>query len=235
MVDERCQIIHGDNLTILRDIPTASVDIVYLDPPFFTQRVHTGRSGSFDDPWPSLAVYVGSIEQRAVELRRALRVSGLLYLHCDPTASHYLKIMLDGVFGPTQYVGSIVWKRTSAHSATSRKFACVHDTILVYGKARARRYGRRAGLIGDDVWTDIGLGSSAKERVGYPTQKPAALLDRIIAASCPPDGLVLDPYCGSGTTLVAALRLGRRAAGIDASADAVALAIERTRDVQAVL
>ncbi len=276
-----------------------------------------------------LSAYLVMMTARLVELHRVLKPAGSLYLHCDPTASHYLKVILDQIFGPENFRSEIVWKRTSAHSFAKR-WGPVHDTILFYTKGKAytwnpvcvayeEKYVRReyrfqdekgryaladltgagdregdsgkpwrnisppkgrhwalprreklppwvtapenwetmtaqekldfleaAGLIcwprkgnmpylkryletrggtpAQDVILDIPpLSASSKERLGYPTQKPVALLERIVQASSNPGDVVLDPFCGSGTTLVAAQRLGRAWIGIDSSPLAVDL------------
>jgi DNA modification methylase len=246
-----------------------------------------------------MLAYLTMMAPRLVELRRVLKPTGSIYLHCDPTASHYLKLLMDAVFGTDAFVNEVMWKRTSAHNRTVR-YGPVHDSILFYCKGQpwywkqqfvpydasyidnfyrhiepvtGRRYrlsdvtsnrpggsylwkgkkppGRRywgygeskmqefeaasrliyskngipsykryldemPGEILQDVWTDIApIGAQAAERVGYPTQKPLALLERIIEASCPPDGVVLDPFCGCGTAVDAAQKLGRRWVGID--------------------
>ena len=124
----------GDNLTIMRDLPDASVDLICTDPPF-----NTGKDwGAFTDKWEGgLKGYLKFMEARVVEMRRVLKSTGSLYLHCDPTASHYLKVMLDGVFGIKQFRNEIVWERSSGsgHSTQKHKFRNHHDIILFYAKA----------------------------------------------------------------------------------------------------
>ena len=129
----------GDNLAILRSLPDASVDLICTDPPF-----NTGRDwGAFDDRWEGgLKEYLKFMEARVVECRRVLKDTGSLYLHCDPTASHYLKVMLDGVFGIKQFRNEIVWQRTSSNNS-GEHFGRVHDIILSYSKSDNR------------VWHDI--------------------------------------------------------------------------------
>lgn len=250
-----------------------------------------------------------------LEMHRILKRTGTLYLHCDPTASHYLKVMADEIFGRERFLSEVIWKRTGAHSS-ARRPAPLHDVILVYSKsdtytwnviyaerdpeyvrthyslvdADGRRYqavtlhatGTRQGSSGQpwrgidiaakgghwkytieglerldaegriywppkgemprlkqylddgkgtplqDVWTDIApVNSMAKERLGYPTQKPAALLERILSISSEKGDVVLDPFCGCGTTLVAAQKLGRAWVGIDISPTAVNIMKER--------
>lgn len=344
------QLYYGDNLDVLRrHIADSSVDLVYLDPPFNSNRSYNvlfqSRSGdaaqaqieAFDDTWtwsqeteeefdnllqgevpPRVAdtiqgvrrllgdndvlAYLVMMTPRLVELHRVLKTSGSLVLHCDPTVSHYLKVILDQVFNPRNFRNEIIWKRTAAKGDARRKFGAIHDVLLCYGKTeasffeparrppdeeyRARfrhddsdsrgpyqsapldspnprpnltyeykghqppakgwrvsrevmeeldREGRLifpskpGGRIREknylneqewpnigDVWNDIApLQATSAERLGYPTQKPLALLERLTASLCPEGGVVLDPFCGCGTTVAAAQALGRRWIGID--------------------
>ena len=249
-------------------------------------------------------------------MRRVLSPKGSIYLHCDDTASHYLKLAMDAIFGQQNYRSEIVWKRTSAHSDTKqgrKQPGRIHDVLLFYTKGdswtwhpvytdydktyveqfykfiepetgRRYRLGDLTGPYGaakgnpyyevmgvsrywrysqermqalidegrivqtqpgtvpqykryldempgvplQDVWTDIGpIPSQGRERLGYPTQKPIALLERIIAASCPEGGLILDPFCGCGTAVHAAEKMGKNWVGIDVSAFAVGLVRNR--------
>jgi DNA modification methylase len=260
-----------------------------------------------------LMAYLAMMAVRLVELHRVLKDTGSLYLHCDPTASHYLKLVLDAVFGPENYVNEIVWKRTSAHNDASR-FGRIHDVIFYYRKAtgatfnvlktdldksyvdkvysrtdengrryrldnimapggrgpvyewggvtKAWRYTREnmerlyaegrikmypdgkaminayvryldesQGRPVQDWWDDIGvIAAPAKERLGYPTQKPRALLERIIAASSNPGDIVLDPFCGCGTAVDAAQKLSRKWIGIDVTHIAVGMIESRMRE-----
>lgn len=359
------QLYYGDNLDVLRRyIPDASVDLVYLDPPFNSNAnynvLFAAKNGTqaaaqiqaFEDTWrwdeaaarqfqetveaggsvadvllgferivpaSDMLAYLAMMAPRLVELHRVLKPTGSLYLHCDPTASHYLKLLLDGVFGPQNFRSEIIWKRSSAHSdgKQGRKVhGHVHDVILFYTKeagwtwnpvhvdyadayvaskyrhrepgtgrlyrldnltgpggaakgnpsyevmgiTRHWRYSKarmealiaegrivqtRAGTVPqykryldempgrglDDVWTDVPpVNSQAQERLGYPTQKPEALLERIIAASSNEGDVVLDPFCGCGTTVAAAQKLGRHWIGIDITHLAVGLMKARLRD-----
>ena len=260
-------------------------------------------------PESDMLAYLAMMAPRLVELRRVLKPTGSLYLHCDPTASHYLKILLDAIFGPTNFRNEITWKRTNARS-TDQRWPRIHDVLLFCSKGPSfffrptvvpadptkmphtlitgpdgqkyqtfeltgagatkegesgkpwrefdpSAFGRhwaashstldeldagglihwpKAGSRGGfprrraeepfdelsrtitvgDVWTDIDrINQAAKERLGYPTQKPEALLERVIQASSNQGGLVLDPFCGCGTTVAVAQRLGRRWIGID--------------------
>jgi len=235
--------------------------------------------------------YLCMMAPRLAELERVTRPGGSVYLHCDPRTSHYLKVLMDAVFGPRCFVNEIVWhyrRWTNAHKALQR----MHDVILFYRregpfsfsppqvepaptqaeaikrgwnvnkvkngdsrllqlliydreKAQAAverglldpaKYGRvvyrdRPRSAASDTWTDIPcLHSQAKERTGYPTQKPQALLDRIIRASSREGDTVLDPFCGSGTTLAAAEAAGRRWIGIEKSPEAVEITRQRLDD-----
>jgi DNA modification methylase len=359
----------GDNLDVLANyVADESVDLVYLDPPFNSQRSynaifkhHDGTPAAaqikaFDDTWrwnleseitfrrivemggpvsrvlrafrdtldtSDMLAYLTMMAPRLLELHRVLKDTGSLYLHCDPTASHYLKVLLDAIFLPTNFRSEVIWKRTHAHSGGNR-FGPVHDVVLLYAKSPGsvctparvpysqeyvdskfknadpdgRRYrstiltgsGTRNGdsgkpwrgidpnkthrhwavpgylrpLLGSpttiqdaldrlddmgrilwpkkpggspslkqyiddmggvetqDVWDDIPpINSQAKERLGYPTQKPIALLERIIESSSNPGDVVLDPFCGCGTAIDAAQRLGRRWVGIDVTTVAI--------------
>ncbi len=342
---------YGDNLPILREyIPTESVDLVYLDPPFNSNRSYNvlfrDESGqqsesqlvAFDDTWhwgesaqetyqalvtqatPNVGKMIAALREfiganqmmaylvmmaaRLVELHRVLKQTGSLYLHCDPTASHYLKIVMDTIFGPENFVNEIVWKRADAKGDVgqgAKHFGRVNDVILYYAKndgtqtfnqqyipfaqeyidewyrhtdpdgrrykldnmlgpggaakgnpfyevmgvARHWRYSkdRMQQLIAEgrvvqtkpgavpmykryldeskgtpltSNWGDIRpIHGWSHEKLGYPTQKPLALLERIIQASSNPGDIVLDPFCGCGTAVAAAQKLERRWIGID--------------------
>jgi site-specific DNA-methyltransferase (adenine-specific) len=359
---------YGDNLPILREyIADESIDLVYLDPPFNSNRSYNvlfkdegGRESesqitAFDDTWHwnraaeetyyqlvnqaplrvasmidalhgvigtnQVMAYLVMMAARLVELHRVLKPTGSLYLHCDPTASHYLKVILDTVFGPENFRNEVIWMRTTSKSLMTRRLPNNHDILLNYQKSEeatwrneaafapydlanldektARKYTHRdkdgrlyqldnltnpnpdrpnltyeflgitkvwrwtkermqaayeAGLVIQprpgavprlkryldeqrgkplgDVWTDIPpINSQAAERLGYPTQKPLALLERIVQASSNPGDLVLDPFCGCGTTIAAAQKLGRRWVGIDVTYLAIALQKYRLQDM----
>jgi site-specific DNA-methyltransferase (adenine-specific) len=366
---------YGDNLGILREfIPEASVDLVYLDPPFNSNRdynlIFKDASGAksdasilaFEDTWhwgpdasakydyltnsarhegrvpeavsqviaalrtgikgSDMLAYLVEMAVRLVELRRVLKPTGSLYLHCDPTASHYLKVILDAIFGPENFFAEIVWKRWSAHG-DAKRYGAVHDVILYFGKTPSAIFNKQfvqydaeylrdrfrfrdpdgrawseqnlsspnprpnltypytasngvtylphrngwkvstermrqldaegrlhfpakadgrlrlkvyldeqPGAAVQDIWTDIyGVAGTAPERLGYPTQKPLALLERIIASSSNPGDLVLDPFCGCGTALVAAQKLDRKWVGIDITYLAIAVMKARLHDM----
>jgi site-specific DNA-methyltransferase (adenine-specific) len=359
----RNTLFYGDNLDILRDhFPDECVDLVYLDPPFNSNRSYNvlfkDESGleseaqitAFEDTWhwgrtaeatfhglvtqapERVSTAIGALRQligtnqmmaylvmmaaRLVELHRVLKPTGSLYLHCDPTASHYLKIILDTIFGAEHFLNEIAWQRTSAKGLAFTRFANNHDVILAYTKTNnwtwnsqyaeynpdyieqfykyveeetARRYaldnlvnpnkdrpnltyeflgvtrvwrwtkermqrayeeGRivqskpgsvprykryldeQEGIPVSDIWTDVSpMAAQAAERLGYPTQKPLALLERIVSASSNPGDVVLDPFCGCGTAIAAAHRLGRRWLGIDITHLSVALMKYRLADM----
>ena len=365
---------YGDNLPILRQFfPAESVDLVYLDPPFNSNRSYSaifadesGRKSdaqihAFEDSWhwgptaeghlaylknsalhggavpvgvsqlmaalefgigktPMLA-YLVEMAVRLIELHRVLKPTGALYLHCDPTASHYLKIVLDAVFGPDMFRNEVVWKRSDAHNDAAqgmKRLGRIHDVLLFYVKSDSYTFntvrtplpketadkwyvhtdpdGRRwnydnltaskpggdtsyefngvrppkgrywaysrakmdallaegrivfkgsgmpylkryldesKGVPLQDLWADISMlraWGGGGERLGYPTQKPVALLERIIEASSNPGDIVLDPFCGCGTALVAAQKLDRRWIGIDITYLAVAVMRRRLMD-----
>lgn len=263
----------GDNLQRLAQLPAESVDLIYLDPPFFSNRHYEVIWGdeaevrSFEDRWQGgINVYIEWMRERAIELWRVLKPTGSLYLHCDWHASHYLKTMLDDIFGSNRFLNEIIWCY-NVGGKSKKYWARKHDSILYYSKTKdwffdgvsvgvkretgthssggrmgtdeeGRRYQdklvKSSGKyyryylddpkIPEDWWTDINsLQSGVKERLGYPTQKPEALLERIIRASSREGDIVLDPFCGCGTTLVVAQRFNRRWIGIDISPTAVEL------------
>jgi DNA modification methylase len=362
------QLYFGDNLEILRSgrIPVASVDLIYLDPPFNSNATYNvlfaEKSGeksaaqitAFEDTWHwgteaaaayddvmkhgprkladllqalkaflgqnDMMAYLTMMAVRLVELHRVLKPTGSLYLHCDPTASHYIKMLLDAIFGFQNFKTEIIWKRSTAHSDTKqgrKQHGRIHDIILYYAKSNQWKWnpvytpydqeyigtfyrfveegtGRRYRL-GDltaakpggdtsyawkgvkpyegrywayskakmeqfekegrlvytktgmpcykryldempgvplqDIWADLNpIGPGAKERLGYPTQKPEALLERIIQASSNEGDIVLDPFCGCGTTVTVAERLKRRWIGIDITHLAITLIKKRLHD-----
>lgn len=179
----------------------------------------------------SLMAYLVMMAPRLVELHRVLRPHGTLYLHCDDSASHALRQVLDRIFGPGKALGVITWKRTSSHNDASRGYGRVADTILCYARGERPRWNPSDNMT--DLWDDIPpLKGFSKERTGYPTQKPLALLRRVITVSSDPGDVVLDPFCGAGTTLVAAEELGRRWVGIDMGAEALACTRSRLETVR---
>lgn len=315
-----------DNLRVLRGINSECVDLIYLDPPFNTQRLYNAPLGSsaagakFDDTWTldgvksewaelqeaadpamhhtvvgaglsageSMQAYLCFMALRLQECHRILKPTGSIYLHCDPTASHYVKQLLDCIFGQTHFQNEVVWCYRGM-PAKARKWQAKHDVILFYMKspkatfhvlrgeptagtrrthASAMRRGYNTNLkkkmvtvfdrakyeqaVADgtipaglnesefsggrppmrDWWEDIKIlgGPKNKERTGWPTQKPLALLERIIKASSNPGDVVLDPFCGCATAMVAAERLERHWAGIDIDETAVGITLKRLQD-----
>ena len=232
-----CTILEGDCLEEMRGLETGSFDLVYLDPPYCTGKVHRGAESSFDDRWDTLDAYLEFMTARLTEIHRLLGDKGSILLHCDWRTSHRLRVILDEIFGPERFVNHLIWQYGLGGSSP-RTFARKHDDILFYARGpewwfEAPRVpatsNRMAGMTkkATDVLDVPALNNMAKERNGWPTQKPLALLEMLIKACCPPSGRVLDPFCGSGTTLIAALNTGRNAMGIDRNPDAVRLSRER--------
>ncbi len=358
------KLIFGDNINVLRNrdrLPSDSVDLIYLDPPFNSKRDYNTffkeRDGSrsaamikaFKDTWTwnvesaasfedvvqngpaevsqamialaklmpnsDMLAYLSMMAPRLVELKRVLKPNGTLYLHCDPTASHYLKVLLDSLFGPTRFLNEITWKRTTSHGNVKRNYGKVADILLVYtkgdrytwnqqytdftekyikkkfiykdsdgriwqsvtlrnpgprpnlrfpyqasngvtyqphpngwscdlerltqydrenrlhfpskpnGKLRLKMYlDESKGIRIQNLWLDIpAINSQAAEQLGYPTQKPLALLERIIKTSSNAGDTILDPFCGCGTAIAAAHGLNRNWIGIDITHLAVSL------------
>jgi DNA modification methylase len=210
----------------------------------------------------AMMAYITYMTQRVIELHRILKSTGSFYLHCDPTASHYLKILLDEVFGSKNFRNEIIWSYQRWTGATE-KFQSMHDVILFYRKsesvtfnplyegysAKSMHKGKRFSTTEQgkvvkqdytedttrqklmrDVWDISILNSQSKERTGYPTQKPLALMHRIIKASSNQGDIVLDPFCGCATTCVAAQQLGRKWIGIDIEKQAAGVLVERLGD-----
>jgi len=272
-----------DNLHRLPRLPDRCADLIYIDPPFNSNRRHEGSRGpgrgkpAFVDRYGSTTAYIDFLRPRCAELHRVLKTTGSFYCHCDWHASHYVKVMLDAIFGERSFINEIVWVYESGGRAT-RHFHRKHDILLLYSPAAAsKRYTfngrtiavprnrcetcgtllqkwnhlkahveddgrvyrtiRSAGHIyryyddepvtPSDVWHISHLQQKDPQRLGYPTQKPLALLERIVLASSSPGDVVLDAFCGCGTTLAAAQKLGRRWIGIDISPTARRIATRR--------
>ncbi|MBI4186893.1 MAG: restriction endonuclease [Chloroflexi bacterium] len=206
----------------------------------------------------SMAAYLSMMAVRLVELHRVLKPSGSLYLHCDPTASHYLKLVIDQIFGAKNFRNEIVWCYR-AGGVPRKGYPSKHDTLFFYTKGRDFTFNheyvpytegtlkrgltkvkgkyfdkglRPEGTPIQDWWSDIQkvLSPTAKEMLGYPTQKPVALLERIIKLSSNEGDIVLDPFCGCGTTIDAAQKLNRRWLGIDVTWLAIDLVEKRLKD-----
>ena len=264
------QIHCGDNLDIMHSMPDESVDLIYLDPPFFSGRNYEviwgdeAEKRSFDDRWDGgIMVYINWMKERLTEMHRILKPTGSIYLHVDHHAVHYLKVEMDNIFGMKNFRNEIIWHYPSM-SNTKKDFPRKHDNILRYTKSNEWTFnpdsirieysestkGRLSkdgtlkdgyfsgqdkekvrtlnlkGKIPDTVFNIPHL-SSQKERLGYPTQKPEALLERIIKASSNENDVVFDPFCGCGTTIAVARKFGRQYIGIDISPIACKLISER--------
>ncbi|WP_025771360.1 DNA-methyltransferase [Thioalkalivibrio sp. HK1] len=285
-----------DNLLVLQGIDSECIDLIYLDPPFNSNKDYAARIDSkadgaeFSDRWTPKAVakeridlieakhpmlyrairaaqrdsdtaYLFYMALRLLEMHRILKPTGSIWLHCDPTMSHYLKIVMDAIFEKERFRNEVVWCYTGPGSPGGRQFNRKHDCLLWYSKGdrwtfnkdavripykdgkphvggwnmnaeEAKRYGDR-GKIPETWWADIAVAiRSSKENVGYPTQKPLALLHRIIGASSNENDMVLDPFCGSATACVAADIQNRRWAGIDISPKSWEMVDERLRGRQ---
>ncbi len=261
----------GDCLDFLRTLPDAHIDLIYVDPPYFTNRryekhknlkvnnlrqsigVSTAPVYSFDDRWAGgHKDYLGFLEPRLREMHRVLKPGGVFLLHLDWHIVHYAKVLCDQIFGADSFQNELIWYYQTGGASRGR-FSRKHDTILFYSRGKTHYFDGRAIAIPrtekslrrarsgrgariatddmlknpDDVLTVPALNAMSRERTGYPTQKPSALLEQLIVALCPPGGTVADFFCGSGTTLVAAGRLGRVAIGCDISPQAIRLAAAR--------
>ncbi len=300
---------YGDNLNILREyIPDESIDLIYLDPPFNSNRNYNilfkdesgddseAQLAAFEDTWhwdrsaeetfrelvnessPKIAIMIGAMRElvganqvmaylvmmtiRLIELYRVLKSHGSLYLHCDPTMSHYLKMILDMIFGGTNFRSEIIWSYRRWPSKT-RNYQHMHDVLFYYAKQEQPTFnllyepategflkrfkGKKnrlepgetkkhateedtPGMPLRDVWDISIIAGSSAERLGYPTQKPVALLERIIQVSSHEGDIILDPFCGCGTAVHAAQKLQRKWIGIDITHLAIALQKYRLKD-----
>ena len=239
------ELLLGDCLDAMHALPGASVDLAYADPPFFSGRPYATRAGehAYADVWSGLDAYLDWLRERLLELARLLTAGGSLFLHCDWHAGHYIKVELDRIFGyggqadGPGFKNEIVWSYGLGGSS-ARYLPRKHDTILWYTKgaghrfqpplvpARSRRLRGRLKKL-SDVWEIPALNNMAAERTGYPTQKPEALVERIVRLGSRPGDVLLDPFCGSGTLPAVAQRLGRRFVACDISPRAVAVTAAR--------
>lgn len=263
---------NDDCVNVLRKMDECCIDMIYLDPPFFTQKKQklsnaSGGRYEFSDNWESRESYLEYMRIRLLEMKRVLKETGNLFLHCDTYASHYLKVLLDEIFNEKNFRSEIIWAYRR-WSNSQKGLIPNHQTILFYSKSdkfnfntlycdysattnidqilqeRVRNeFGKvvykrdksgniinskeKKGVPMSDVWDIPFLNPKAKERTGYPTQKPIELLERIIKIGSNENDLILDPFCGSGTTLVSAKLLNRRYIGIDISSKAIALTKQR--------
>ncbi|HEX6241909.1 MAG TPA: site-specific DNA-methyltransferase [Polyangiales bacterium] len=274
--EERGLCLCADNLEVLRQLASDSVDLVYIDPPFNTGRAQTrdvlrtqrdpdgdrvGFQGeryrterlsrvSFADRFDD---YLAFLEPRIVEARRVLKPSGSLYFHVDYREVHYCKVMIDGVFGRSSFLNEIIWAYDYG-ARTKKRWPAKHDNILVYVKDEEQYHFdsdavdripyMAPGLVGPekaargklptDTWWHTIVSPTGKEKLGYPTQKPIGIVERIVRASCPEGGLVLDFFAGSGTAGAAALKAGRRFLMVDVHEAAFAVMQRRFAGVQGV-
>jgi len=261
------KLICGDNLEELAKLPKESVDLIYIDPPFFTHKQYEvvwgdeAETRSFEDRWEGgIEHYVGWMKERVQLMWEVLKSTGSFYLHCDWHANAHLRIMLDNIFGEINFRNEIIWCYRGA-GYPKNDFGRRHDTIFRYSKtddyifnlddvreeyaeATKERFSHYIGNVRkgkdfgtqklhpkgkqpDDWWQIQPIAPSAKERLGYPTQKPEPLLMKIIKASSKIDDVVLDAFCGCGTTLIAAQKLKRQWIGIDISPTAIKVIEER--------
>ena len=266
------QILHGDCLNVLKDFPANYVDLVYLDPPFFSQSDHALKSRnftafSFKDTWLSLDAYITYLGARLEEIYRVMKHDCAIFLHCDRNASHRIRMLLDQIFGYDRFVSEIIWTYRRWSTAKNSLLGS-HQTIFMYSKTENYKFnlmfqeysettnldqilqrrernqhgkavyakdsegnivlhGPKKGVPLSDTWNIPYLNPKARERCGYPTQKPLLLLERIVMLASNKGDLILDPFCGSGTTLVAAKLLNRNYLGIDSSVEAVELSRKR--------
>ncbi|HEY6570688.1 MAG TPA: site-specific DNA-methyltransferase [Candidatus Limnocylindrales bacterium] len=275
MVDDilegnRGRVVLADNLVTLAALPDDSIDLSYNDPPFNTGKRQslrrlrtirdevdgdrTGWAGrryrtetigvqGYDDIHED---YLGFLEPRLAEIRRVLKPTGSLYLHLDAREVHYVKVMLDGIFGRECFLNEVIWAYDYG-ARTSRRWPPKHDTILVYVKDPARyafdadavdRIAYMApdlvgpekaarGKLPTDTWWHTIVPTGGRERTGYPSQKPVGIVRRMIQASCPPNGIVADFFAGSGSAGAAAYELGRRFLMVDDNPAACAIMRDR--------
>jgi len=265
------KLIKGDCLVELKEIKNDSVDLIYLDPPFYTQKKQKlskkGNTFEFEDSWDSLEDYLDFMRDRLSECHRVLKKTGNIFLHCDRTACHYLKMIMDEIFGENNFQSEIIWTYRRWSNA-KKGLLNTHQNIYFYSKTKNFKFNvlytdyslttnidqnlqnrvknkdgltvyqkdnegkvinnlKKRGVPLSDVWDIPYLNPKAKERNGYPTQKPILLLEKIIQIASDEGDLILDPFCGSGTTLAAADLLKRQYIGIDISEEAINLCKDR--------
>lgn len=251
------QLFCSDNLMVLQQLPPESIDIVYLDPPFFTNRTHTTAQHHFSDEWQNLSTYIHWLYERVAAIHKLMKPTATIYLHCDWHADAYIRVeILDKIFGYPNYLNQIVWHYVMGSSA-QRNWGRKYDTIYWYAKnhnkyhfdlaaiktpynpetiARSQRGEARYktqlteqdGKNPGNVWIDIHpVQGNSRESWHYPTQKPEKLLQRLLLAASREGDVLLDPFVGSGTSLVVAQQLNRQWIGIDESQEAIALCKKR--------
>lgn len=231
----------SEALPFLQGEPAEKYDFIYIDPPYYCQR----NFGEFQDTWESVDAYMEMLMPCLREAHRVLKTSGNICVHVDWHGGHHVRLGLERVFGESNFRNEIIWCYNSG-GASQRHFSRKHDNLFVYAKDAAeckfnpmrepypRDYGNRAGFHPDgrimNDWWQIGiLSTTAKERNGYPTQKPLELLERILKAYTDEGDLVLDFFCGSGTTGEAARRLNRNCILVDRNPKAIEIARGRMR------
>jgi len=262
------KIILGDCLEVMKKMESESIDLIYLDPPFFSNRNYEviwgdeGEIRSFQDRWAGgMDHYIGWLYDRVEEMHRLLKPTGSIYLHCDWHADAYIRVhILDTIFGMKNFRNEIIWFYDDAPGRSNKYFPKKHDNIYWFSKSAEfyifndlqvrvpilqeskERYktsrtlggkqylgGKSAevGKIPEDVWKIPVIKGNSNEKIGYPTQKPLALLERIIKVSSNEGDIVLDPFMGGGTTMVMASMLGRKFIGIDQSIAAIDVTANR--------
>ena len=316
MNERRRRLYYSDNLPVLRSMATKSIDLIYLDPPFNSNRTYNiiypddlGQVTAFEDTWYwtpqcedylrqihtiapltckivqgmvdglgtcQLSAYLVHMAVRLVEMHRIMHETASIFLHCDQAAGHYLKVIMDAIFGAQNFLSEVIWNygTPSGGRTKGKKPIKSHDTILYYAKSRGNHYyvpeylpyqdkyiqerfthtdedGRiyrtrkrgtlltrqyldqSPGIPLSDTWADIKqlyayqLHKRRQEDLGYPTQKPLALLERILRIASKPHDTILDPFCGCGTSIIAAESMQRHWIGIDITYAAVAVIKQR--------
>ena len=274
---ETNKIYHGNCVEKLKEIEANKVDLIYFDPPFFTQRKHSltnkdnSKTYEFDDKYNSIEEYLELVENVLLESKRALKNTGSVFLHCDKTASHNIRVVMDKIFGRENFQSEIIWSYKRWSNA-KKGLLNSHQVIFFYSKTQDFKFNtlytdysattnldqilqdrernengksvykkdengnvilgkEKKGVPLSDVWEIPYLNPKAKERTGYPTQKPVLLLNQILNIVTDEGDLVVDPFCGSGTTCVSAKSLKRQFIGMDISKDAVELANSRLEEM----
>lgn len=274
---ETNKIYHGNCVEKLKEIEANKVDLIYFDPPFFTQRKHSltnkdnSKTYEFDDKYNSIEEYLELVEDVLKQSKRVLKNTGSVFLHCDKTASHNIRVVMDKIFGRENFQSEIIWSYKRWSNA-KKGLLNAHQVIFFYSKSQDFKFNtlytdysvttnldqilqdrardengksvykkdengnvilgkEKKGVPLSDVWEIPYLNPKAKERIGYPTQKPVLLLNQILNIVTDEGDLVVDPFCGSGTTCVSAKSLNRQFIGIDISKDAVELANSRLEEM----
>jgi len=238
---------YGDNLPVLRSLESGTVDLIYIDPPFNTGKVRTLHNACYEDSYED---YLAFLTPRLQEARRILKDGGSLFVHLDFREVHYVKVELDKIFGRKSFVNEIIWAYDYGARSKTR-WSPKHDNILWYAKSPGEycfRYDEidripymAPSLVGPekaakgktltDCWWCTIVPTNGKERVGYPTQKPLGILERIVRVHSNPGDLCLDFFAGSGSFGVAAHRLGRRCILVDSNPDAIRVMQDRFRSL----